>query len=459
MMNYVLRMRANHHRRLAALLQAAMPAESVAFLTCRRVQAQDAVIFLVDEIVSVDHIDYGAQAEDIASITPQAMASIAQKARQANRVVVMAHLHPMTERGVEFSQADHRGNQRSFAFFHRRVPQAEHIALVWNASVNECVGLVYPKQGAAVPLNSVVVVDDDRWREFIMNRSPIKPHFARQALLLGSHGQGQLSAVSCAVIGLGGTGSLASLALVHHGVRQLTLVDDELLDDTNLPRIPFSVPGDARRRHKVHIARDYVRAHAPDARVNALLQHVEHPEVLAHLIGCDLIVVCTDNTTSRAYLNQLCQQYMIPLLDLGVQFSVKSDGTIGNEVGRINLVRPGTPCLWCSAHINPDRLAAESVPKVERESKDSYLRGFDDPQPSMLAFNMEVVGRGMQVLVGYLTGLFGQPCQSYEQRSFLKSKGGAMSRQISKAHRLSCPICSTCGHGADLSMSIRRRAA
>ena len=87
-MNYVLRMRADHHRRLAALLRAAMPAESVAFLTCRRVQARDALIYLVDEIVDVDRADYAAQGEDIASVTPLAMARVAQKAREANRVLI-----------------------------------------------------------------------------------------------------------------------------------------------------------------------------------------------------------------------------------------------------------------------------------------------------------------------------------------------------------------------------------
>jgi molybdopterin/thiamine biosynthesis adenylyltransferase len=80
------------------------------------------------------------------------------------------------------------------------------------------------------------------------------------------------------------------------------------------------------RRSHVHellaAAFGYALEHAPDIEVEALIQHVEHESVLPFLVGCDVIVVCTDNTTSRAYLNQLSQQYMIPLLDLGVQFSV-----------------------------------------------------------------------------------------------------------------------------------------
>lgn len=458
-MNYVLRMRVGHHRRLAALLRAAMPAESVAFLLCRRAPSANGAVFLVDEVIEVEPGAYAAQAHDIASVAPMVMARVAQQARAGNRVIVMAHIHPMTADGVEFSQADHLGNRRTFAFFHRRVDQPEHIALVWNAAVDECAGLVYLKDGHADVLSSAVVVDDDHWREFVPGMQAPRERFARQAMLLGVAGQRRVGAAKFAVVGLGGTGSLASLALVHHGARRLVLVDDEFLDESNLPRVPASVPADVKVRSKVDLARAYALTHAPDIEVTALMQNVEHGSVLPFLVGCDVIVVCTDNTTSRAYLNQLAQQYLIPLLDLGVQFSIGDAGSVANEIGRINLVRPGTPCLWCSGHISSERLAAESVPKAERTREGSYLRGIDDPQPSMLAFNMEVVGRGMQILLGFVTGLFRQASDAYEQRSFLKPRAGAMARQISKVRQAGCPICSEVGCGADREMAIRQRAA
>lgn len=461
-MKYVLRLRAEHHRRLAALLRAAMPSESVAFLLCRRAEARDKVVYLADDVLAVDSNEYARQAEDIASVTPMAMARIAQTARAKGRVVVMAHLHPMTGVGVEFSLADHIGNQRSFQFFHRRVKQPEHLALVWNAGIDECKGLVYDQTGGTAELTSVVVVDDESWRQFIPQLGMRMKRFDRQALLLGSSGQLHLNAMSVAIAGLGGTGSLASMAMIHHGVRNLLLVDDEVLDETNTPRIVACMPADVGRRSKVQIAAQYALSHAPDASVVALRQHVESDEALPHLIGTDLIVICTDNTTSRAHLNQLAQQYLIPVLDLGVQFSVNSIGRISNEIGRINLVRPGSPCLWCSGHINPSRLAAESVPAAERSQVGSYLRGLDDPQPSMLAFNMEVVGRGIQLFVGFVTGLLCQPREVFEQRTFLRAKGGSLSRQVAKLHRQGCPICNadgSVGHGSDVPMSIRRRAA
>lgn len=91
----------------------------------------------------------------------------------------------------------------------------------------------------------------------------------------------------------------------------------------------------------------------------------------------------------------------------------------------------------------------------------SYLRGIDDPQPSMMAFNMEVVGRGMQILVGYLSGLF-PVLESYELRSFIKPKGGSFNRQIAKRWQPTCLICGAggvTGLGESQAMVIQRRAA
>ena len=91
-------------------------------------------------------------------------------------------------------------------------------------------------------------------------------------MLLGAAGQCLVGATKFAVIGLGGTGSLASLALVHHGARRLVLVDDEFLAESNLPRVPASAPTDVKMRSKVDLARSYAMAHEPDIEVAGLVQ-------------------------------------------------------------------------------------------------------------------------------------------------------------------------------------------
>src|SRR5690606_32553943 len=122
-------------------------------------------------------------------------------------------------------------------------------------------------------------------------------------------GQRILGRIQPLVVGAGGTGSLAAMGLVHHGVRDYTVVDDDLLGLSNLPRVVGSAPGDVDTTAKTEIAARYARAHADGSRVVPLRQNVEHASVLPHLIAADVILCCTDNTTSRAHLNQVSQQY------------------------------------------------------------------------------------------------------------------------------------------------------
>lgn len=459
-MKYVMRMRATHHRLLAQHLQAGLPSESVAFLFCRRFNNTHQVTYLVQEVLELNDAEYMTRAPDIASISPSAMSRAAQFARENGYVIVMAHIHPCAATHVEFSQADHIGNQRSFRFFHNRVDQAEHIALVWNSSMSRCEGIAYLSSGQESRLDAVTVVDEENWRDYVGKSTEVTSHFSRQALLLGQAGQSKLSHIKVAIIGLGGLGSLISMAAVHHGFRHLVLVDDDILEQSNLPRIVGASPGDVAKLSKVQIAESYARRHAPSAVVETFVSNVERPAILEKLAACDVVIACTDNTTSRAFLTQFGNQYLVPLLDLGVQFSINSNGEVVNEIGRINLSLPGTPCLTCTGHINPARLAAESIPLEERERNGSYLRGLADPQPSMMAFNMEIVGRGMQVLMGYFSGLF-PTGDTYELRSFIRPKGGSYSRQIAKKQRAFCPVCSiggVLGQGPALRFSITSRA-
>lgn len=463
-MNYNLRMTREVHRRLAALLRAALPSESVCFILCRRFSGLDAVTFLTDELIEIPVEEFRMQGPDIASVSAPAMAAIAKQARLGEHVVVMAHLHPGTEGWAEFSAADHIGNARSFAFFHQRVKSPEHIALVFDEPINTCRGLVYFGDGTTAALSSCLVVDEETRRDLLLAGESEGMHssFARQAMLLGTAGQQRLSALRIGIVGLGGIGSLISTLAVHHGFQKMVLIDDDVLEDTNAPRVIGSTPVHLEARTlKVDIAASYALAHNPAAEVLRITDCVESDEARAALLGCDVIVICTDNTTSRAFLNQLAQQYLIALLDLGVEFVVDEKRTIANEVGRINLARPATPCLVCSGQIDFRRLAAEAVPKEEREREGSYLRGMDDPQPSMMAFNMEVAARGMQILIGHITGAMPTGIEVLEQRTFFRRRGGSLSRLVAKRGDAGCIVCGAqgvVGKGNDVAMAITRRA-
>jgi molybdopterin/thiamine biosynthesis adenylyltransferase len=173
---------------------------------------------------------------------------------------------------------------------------------------------------------------------------------------------------------------------------------------------------------------------------------VEQPDLLPGLASLDFVICGTDDTTSRAYLNQLCHQFYVPVLDLGVQFAADPvTEKLVKEVGRANLMLPGTPCMACSGQIDPQQLQAEGLPPDEREKRrlEGYVAGVDITEPSMMVFNMQVAARGLQNLIAWATGLVPTPQDEMELFRFL-GLGGAEPgmRRARKRTMQACPICS-----------------
>lgn len=267
--------------------------------------------------------------------------------------------------------------------------------------------------------------------------------FKRNALLLGEDGQRILSRLTGVVVGLGGIGSLAAIELAHSGFGSLILVDHDFLEESNRPRIIGSRPSDVLNKiPKVEIARRYLSESMPECHVQAFQSTVEDAAIRDYLIDADFILIGTDSTKSRAYVNEICHRYYVPLLDLGVEF-VADNGEIQNEVGKINLIMPGTPCLWCTGHVSSELILAEELPKDEvlKRAAEGYIKNIYIPQPSMMAFNGEVASRGVQLLIRQFSGLAPVDERTYEQRSFLGTNRRKTIRSVAKHSSQDCPHC------------------
>jgi adenylyltransferase/sulfurtransferase len=122
---------------------------------------------------------------------------------------------------------------------------------------------------------------------------------------LGEEGQEKLAVGSVLVVGTGGLGSPALLYLAAAGVGRLGIVDDDVVELSNLQRQVLHSTADLGRR-KVDSAFEKLRALNPgvtlerhDARFTA-----ETAEEL--LDGYDVAVTAVDNFPSRYLLNDAC---------------------------------------------------------------------------------------------------------------------------------------------------------
>jgi len=267
--------------------------------------------------------------------------------------------------------------------------------------------------------------------------------FDRHALLLGEEGRKYLYNLTGVIVGLGGIGSMTAVELAHSGFGTLVLVDHDILEESNRPRVIGSKPSDVKNKTaKVDIAHRYISEYMPECNVRTYQNLVENITVREELINADFIVVGTDNAKSRAYVNEICQRYYVPILDLGVEFNT-SERKVINEVGKINLVMPGTPCLWCTAHVTSEMILAEELPEHEarKRAQEGYIRNIYVPQPSMMPFNGEIASRGVQLLIQQFSGLVAVDEMTYEQRSFLGLNKRKQVRSVAKHFNEDCPFC------------------
>lgn len=139
--------------------------------------------------------------------------------------------------------------------------------------------------------------------------------YSRHILLeeFGIDGQSRVDAAHVLVIGAGGLGSPVCLYLAAAGVGRITLVDDDVVDMTNLQR---QIAHTTQRvgQSKVSSAATAMSALNPEIVVATHERRVD-PAWLADAMGnVDVVVDCSDNFATRHDINRACVAAGIPLV-------------------------------------------------------------------------------------------------------------------------------------------------
>ena len=161
--------------------------------------------------------------------------------------------------------------------------------------------------------------------------------YARHIVLpqVGGAGQQRLKAARVAVIGAGGIGAAVIPALAGAGVGQLTIIDGDTIDLSNLQRQPLYTSADVGTG-KAILAAAFVAARNPFVGVNAIAERIAPDNAAAILAGHDLIIDGTDNFATRLLVSDTAVALGIPLLSAAAQ----------QFQGQVALFR-GKPCYRC----------------------------------------------------------------------------------------------------------------
>ena len=130
---------------------------------------------------------------------------------------------------------------------------------------------------------------------------------------LGVEGQAKLIAARVLIIGAGGLGSPASLYLASAGVGQITLVDADTVDLSNLQR---QILHNHERigQLKALSGQAALSKINPEVTIIPVAERVTDAELTSLIQQADVVLDCCDNYATRHAINRVCLAFKKPLV-------------------------------------------------------------------------------------------------------------------------------------------------
>ncbi|MDR3446824.1 MULTISPECIES: molybdopterin-synthase adenylyltransferase MoeB [unclassified Dyella] len=190
--------------------------------------------------------------------------------------------------------------------------------------------------------------------------------YARQLQLpqVGEAGQTKLAAARVALLGAGGLGAPASLYLAAAGVGQITLIDDDRVERSNLHR--QVIHADARvGMYKTESARIALSALNPRVRIEIRNERLQADNVERLLADHDLVIDGADNFPARYLVAAASRRLGLPMVY----------GAVERFTGQVSVFDPRrteSPCYRC---LFPEPPAAADAPNCSEAGVLGVLPG------------------------------------------------------------------------------------
>lgn len=238
--------------------------------------------------------------------------------------------------------------------------------------------------------------------------------YARHIILreIGGPGQKRLKAAKVLVVGAGGLGSPALLYLAASGVGVIGVVDDDVVEGSNLQRQIIHAE-ERIGMPKVFSAEMAMRALNPFVEPRPYQRRLDEESAEALIADFDLVLDGTDNFDTRYLVNRVCVRLGKPLIS----------AAITQWEGQIGLYDParGGPCYEC---VFPVRPAPGMVPTCAEA-------GVAAPLPGVIGTMM--ASEALKEITGAGQGLRG--------RLVIHDALYAETRVIGVKKRADCPVC------------------
>jgi molybdopterin/thiamine biosynthesis adenylyltransferase len=226
--------------------------------------------------------------------------------------------------------------------------------------------------------------------------------FDRNEQLFGRRGQHAIRQIAVAIVGAGGLGCHVAQQSTYLGVRNLSLIDSDVVDFTSLNRLVGACESDVDA-YKVAVVARAASAVAPDVTVTPIAKTLLASESLRALRRVDAVFGCVDNDGARLVLTEICSALDTPYVDLATDVDGLRYG------GRVFVNWDGRGCLACMELLDLKEVQ-ETFETPEQRKDRRAIYGVSEEAlagggPSVVSLNGAIASLGVTEFMVGVTGL------------------------------------------------------
>jgi len=275
------------------------------------------------------------------------------------------------------------------------------------------------------------------------------PRFSRTIGALGIRPWRRLTSLRVTVIGCGRSGSIAATTLARLGVRALTLIDPDVVEEHNLAEMDGVSNADIGRV-KVEALADFLQAHCASTEMPLQITTVPQSITAAHrsALPADVLFCCVDNGAARLACGILATLFHKVLVDIGT--GVFNEGNRNRTMGAdVRLILPADGCLRCFGSVaNYDEGIKNLIGcNLSGEKGRQQEQWWTRRSGSLCTLNMMAVSVGVQLLCDLVAE---RVRDSRWMRLEYDESGALTVQQVDRREAQApsqCPLCAKAGMG------------
>jgi proteasome lid subunit RPN8/RPN11 len=275
----------NIYNQIKEEIKANSPNEACMFLIAKKIKHALGVTYSVTKLIMLEKTDID-QSPYRCALEPEATSEIftwylREQYHKRGFVPIYVHSHPFEKNSVSFSSIDFKAMKNDrMTLYDKYFGDMDNLWIVFNESATKFDGRVVKKGGDFSETIDELTIYGEKFKkillqnsDFLYKKKPLmkkeKINFYRRMLLIPGLNVEELKNIRIGIIGLGGNGASLLQGLLMTGIgenKELILIDHDIVEDSNLSRIPYATPDDIGK-YKVDVASEYVKKIRPIRKV------------------------------------------------------------------------------------------------------------------------------------------------------------------------------------------------